>query len=60
MTGKAGLLNCLSCNRILCLKGLLQPAHGAQRLFDINRRLENLTTILFHHMGPEGVARKNL
>jgi hypothetical protein len=28
-------------------------------LFDINHRAETLSTMLFHHMGPERVARKN-
>jgi hypothetical protein len=41
-------------------KGPFPPAHAERRLFDINHWLETLATMLFHHMGLESVARKNL
>jgi hypothetical protein len=41
-------------------KGPFPLARAERRLFDINQQLETLTTMLFHHMGLEGVARKNL
>ncbi|ELX10725.1 hypothetical protein Jab_2c28250 [Janthinobacterium sp. HH01] len=41
-------------------KGLFLPLYAERTLFDINHELETLATMLFHHMGLEGVARKNL
>jgi hypothetical protein len=41
-------------------KGRVPSGRAEQRLFDINHRAETLSTMLFHHMGLERVARKNL